>query len=265
MENTQELIVDFKNGDVILFVGAGISMNSGLPGWGELFRPLSESVDYLPVGANLTTEYLLTVAQYYENKNGRHALVRYLMESLDTTAKFPSEIHSIVSELPVKTIFTTNYDDLLEKTYREKGQKTILIVENFEFAFSSEKSIKIVKLCGDINRPNSLVVTKRDFNVFPVSHSNVLEKLRNLLETKTVLFLGYSLKDPFVNQIWDVINFDFGKYQRFGYCVLFDADPLEVDDLKRRNLHVINLSDKNKSKAELLSGWLKNIIKELSA
>lgn len=162
-------------------------------------------------------------------------------------------------------IFTTNYDDLIERTYREKNQRPIVIVENLEFAFSREKDIKIIKLCGDVSRPNSIVVTKRDFNVFANSHSGVLDKLRNVLETKTILFIGYSMNDPFINQIWDVINYSFGGYQRRGYCVLFDPDPLEIDDMEKRNLLVISLSEKSKSKSDLLGKFLANIAQELSS
>ena len=265
MKIPQELVDNLKSDDVVLFIGAGISMNGGLPGWSELFRPLSDAVGYSWPSDNLTTDHLLTVAQYYENKNGRNALLSYLMKSLDSTNKRPSEIHGLIAQLPPRMIFTTNYDDLLERTYREKGQKINLIVENLEFAFSKEKDIKIVKLCGDITRPSSIIVTKRDFNIFATSHSGVLSKLRNMLEAKTVLFLGYSLKDPFINQIWDVVNFAFGQYQRPGYCVLFDADDLEIDDLEKRNLHVINLAEKGRHKGDLLKEWLTTILNNLNS
>ncbi|MFZ5902752.1 MAG: SIR2 family protein [Chloroflexota bacterium] len=264
MDIPEELIENLRSNDTVLFIGAGISITAGLPSWSDLFQPLAKSIGYPWPSSNLTTDHLLTVAQYYENRNGRHALVRYLMNNLDTAGKKLSEIHFLITQLPVKITFTTNYDDFIEKAYRETGQRTTVIVENLEFAFSKEKDVKVVKLCGDIARPDTIVVTKRDFNVFPTSHRDILEKLSDALETKTVLFLGYSLKDPFINQIWDVINFNFGKFQRLGYCVLFDADPMEAEDMEKRNLRVINLSDKGKSKSELLSDWLKRLLYDLS-
>ncbi|ENE2488337.1 Sir2 family NAD-dependent protein deacetylase, partial [Escherichia coli] len=32
----EQLLADYKKGNVILFVGAGVSMNLGLPSWSQL-------------------------------------------------------------------------------------------------------------------------------------------------------------------------------------------------------------------------------------
>jgi hypothetical protein len=201
--------------------------------------------------------------QYYENKNGRNSLLQYLRGSLDTTSKNPSEIHYLIAKLPIKTVFTTNYDELLERTFRDTGHRTNIIVDNLEIAFSKESAIKIVKLCGDLERPESIVLTKKDFNIFSETRRELLGKLRVDLESKTILFLGYALRDPFINQIWDSINFTYGKYQRRGYCVLFDPDALEADDLNRRNMNVVNIDSKNKNKGDILKAWLEEILGKL--
>lgn len=260
-----ELIEYISNNEVILFIGAGFSSNAGLPGWVDLLNPLSSSLDYSlpPNNAYIATEHLLTLAQYYENKFGRNSLIRYLSNKLDTTTIYPSKNHYLLASVPVKYVFTTNYDDLLEQTYRDIGQHFLPIINHVDFAFTKQQEIKIIKLCGDLTHPDSLVITKQDFNIYYETHRGIIDKLRNALETKTVLFLGYSLKDPFINQIWDSINLTFGKFQRFGYAVLFDASDLEVDDLRRRNISVINLQAKGKDKSKVLEEWLKALIESL--
>lgn len=265
MHIPDELIEYFGNEEVILFVGAGFSSNAGLPGWVDLLHPLSSSLDYsLPsINAQIATEHLLTLAQYYENKFGRNSLIRYLSNKLDTTTIYPSTNHYLLASLPAKYVFTTNYDNLLEQTYRDTGQHYLSIINHVDFAFTKQQEIKIIKLCGDLTHPESLVITKQDFNIFYETHRGVIDKLRNALETKTVLFIGYSLKDPFINQIWDSINLSFGKYQRFGYAVLFDASDLEIDDLRRRNITVINLQANEKGKSTILEEWLKSLIESV--
>ena len=79
----------------------------------------------------------------------------------------------------------------------------------------------------------------------------------------TALFLGYSLQDPFFNQIWDNIGLDFGALRRCGYAVLFDGDPLDVDDLRSRGIQVINLKTNGRNKSAVLEDWLEDLINAL--
>ncbi len=260
-----EIIESFKSQNVVLFIGAGLSMNSGLPSWLDLFRPLENAIDYkLPSDSSyITTEHLLTLAQYYENLKGRNALVRYLRDNLDTYNIKPSDVHYLIASLPIKFLFTTNYDNLLERTFQDIGKRVSVIVDNREFAFQSNEETKIIKLCGDLNRPASIAVTKKDFNIFTETRKGILQKLRTSLETQTMLFLGYGLKDPFINHVWDSISFEFGPLQRIGYSVMFDARPIEVDDLERRKLKVINLPGANPGIE--LAEWLKQLRSKISS
>src|SRR6266542_2901462 len=79
-----EVAALIAKGDTVVFVGAGLSVGAGLPGWSALIRPLAESVGAsLPPDQYLTAEALLKAAQTYVNKRGRLALVQYLREKLD--------------------------------------------------------------------------------------------------------------------------------------------------------------------------------------
>jgi len=261
-----ELLESLQNGDSVLFLGAGLSVSAGLPGWVNLVRPLAQSTGsrWTASETDLTTGHLLSAIQYYENQRGRNALLRYLRESLDTIDIHPTRTHHLIASLPGSVIFTTNYDNLIEQTLRQLDKRFDVIVEESDLAFWREGSIQVVKLCGDLSRPTSVMITQRDFNTYFTTHPRLAERLRTLLESKTALFLGYSLQDPFFNQIWDNIGLDFGSLRRRGYVVLFDAGPLEVDDLERRNIQVINLDTTNRSKTEVLEEWLRTLTNSLS-
>ena len=258
----QALVDALQRGDLALFIGAGLSIGAGLPGWAKLIRPLAQAVG-APWPADerdLTAEHLLTAAQYYENQRGRNALIRHIRNALDTTSVRPTAVHRLIASSPIKVIFTTNYDDLIERALREAGRACNIIVSEPELAFWSEDKVNLVKLCGDLSRPESIVITKGDFNLYFATHPRLAERLRTELESKMDLFLGYSLRDPFFNQIWDRIGLDFGSLRRWGYAVLFDAPPLEVDDLKRRGIHVINLKPRRGNHTELLVEWLRALL-----
>jgi hypothetical protein len=266
MDFPEELLLELQSGDVILFLGAGLSKNSGLPDWFQLTKPLADAIQYrLPaLEADINNEHLVVAAQYYENKFGRNGVVRYLRRQLDTTGISPSSAHYLLTLLPVKSIFTTNYDNLMERTYQDLDRQVNLIVDESDLAYWNENRVQIVKLCGDLARPGSIVLTKRDFNVYAQKRPRLVGKLRTTLETKTALFLGYGLHDPFLNQVWDSISFTFGAHQRPGYAVLFDPDPFEVDDLWLRGIRVFPLEGKEQNKSQVFTALLQNLIVHLA-
>lgn len=252
------LVKALTQGNGVLFVGAGVSIGAGLPGWAELLRPLAEEVRFSwpTEEVFLTSDHLLTVSQYYENKQGRNALIRYLREKLDTTLLAPTSTHERLFSLPIRTIFTTNYDDLIERALQEMGIRRQVIFSAVHLPYWDENVVQVIKLCGDLLDPE-MVVTKRDFNLYFAKKSHLASRLRATLENKIPLFLGYSLRDPFFNQIWDRIGFDFQQHQLEGYAVLFDAQPLEIDDLRQRHIQVVNLRTRGRDRIELLEEWLK--------
>ncbi|MCL4519169.1 MAG: SIR2 family protein, partial [Thaumarchaeota archaeon] len=163
-----ELLESFQRGDVILFVGAGLSIGAGLPGWVDLVKPLARSVNArLPKKvADINSVHLLDALQRYENVNGRHALITKFRNSLDTTTNPPTAVHEAIVRLGVHTIFTTNYDNLIERAYRNAGEKVHVVVEDASIPFVSAESTQVIKLCGDLERPSSLIITKVDFSTY---------------------------------------------------------------------------------------------------
>ncbi len=258
-----ELVAQMKRGEVILFVGAGLSMNAGLPGWIELANSFADAVGcHLPEPGYITTEHLLTAFQYFDNQYGRNGMLRTLQSNLETASIAPVAAHYLITLLPVQTIFTTNYDDLLERSYRDVLQAAHVIVNPIELAYWNPNSVQIIKLCGDLARPESIVITKSDFNIYSETHRRLIEQLRTTLETRTALFLGYSLRDPFINQIWDAIHLTQGTHHRMAHAVIFNANTLELEDLRRRGIQVMQpVVDDNVEKAFL--NFLIEIIKAL--
>lgn len=254
-------------GDAVLFIGAGLSVGAGLPTWEALMRPIAQRANARwPVDHTaLMADHLLTAAQNYESKFGRQSLIQYLRDKLDTTDTKPTIIHELVASLPVRVIFTSNYDNLIETTLRDRGWRVGIVVSTAELAFWSEERIQIIKLCGDLGRPETMVITKRDFNTYFSERPRLAERLRSTLESRTALFLGYSLQEPFFNQIWDTISVDFARMRRRGYAVLFDADESEITDLHERGIETIDLETNGNDKTDLLAQWLTLLFKDLSA
>ena len=62
-----ELIDELKRSKVILFVGAGVSANLGLPSWSELINHMAQELDFDPKTFRSYGDFL-ELAEYYEIK-----------------------------------------------------------------------------------------------------------------------------------------------------------------------------------------------------
>ena len=237
----------------------GFQSAQGCPAGARLSVRLAEAVGYrLPAEDQfITADHLLTALQHYENQRGRQQLVQHLYDKLDTTTVDPTPVHRIIASLPVRILFTTNYDDLIEQALRRARRRHNVILSESQLSLWSEEHVQVIKLCGSLDRADSIIITKNDFNTYSSTHARLAERLRTVLESKTALFLGYSLQDPFFNQIWDHIGLNFGDLRRRGYAALFDVDPLEADDLRRRGIYAIDLAAPGVDRTTALAEWLK--------
>jgi hypothetical protein len=66
--------------------------------------------------------------------------------------------------------------------------------------------ILLLKLHGDLRHPSRLVVTEADYDGFLANYPLIATYLSNQLITKTGVFVGYSLDDPDLRQIWHVVS-----------------------------------------------------------
>jgi hypothetical protein len=258
MDIPHDLVEQFARGNGVVFVGAGLSQGAGSPGWSELLAPLAASIG---VPANTDP---LKIAQYYEIKRGRQALVSHLAEQTDTTDKQPTENHRRLLRLGARTWVTTNYDDLIERTLRGAGERFVKVVRDQDLSYTSADAMALVKLHGDCDQKDTIVITQQDYNTCFRRFPRIKDKLTGLLLEKTFLFVGYSISDPDFNQIQAEIAFDLQQHQRIAYSVLFDADEFTISDLRSRNICVLNIpTDEQANYAERLGELLDDLIHQV--
>ncbi len=236
MNIPRELVEQFARGNGAIFVGAGLSIGTGLPGWGDLVCRLAAEIEGYPTDASYQD-----IAQYYANEHGPHRLVTRLREELDTFKLKPTSVHEALVRLPVNPIFTTNYDDLLEQALRTAKRRFDLVVGSGDPGFWSSDRLQLVKLHGDLSQPKSIVITAEDYERYFDDHPALARQLAGALQTRTVLFLGYSATDPDFRQLLTRVRSEAGGLARNAFAVLFNAVKFTVKDLERRGIRVINL------------------------
>ncbi len=211
----QRFLNELEENNVAIFAGAGLSSSAGYVNWKELIRPLADELEL-----DVDEEHdLVGVAQYYLNDNGRNRISQQLMNNI-ATAKEPTKNHDVLSRLPIKTFWTTNYDKLIEKSLEKSGKIVDVKYTNNHLALTKQKRNAIVyKMHGDIDHPDSAILTKDDYEKYALKKAPYITALSGDLVSKTFLFIGFSFTDPNLDYIMARVRVYFEEHQRQHYCI----------------------------------------------
>jgi hypothetical protein len=187
----------YRVGKVILFAGAGVSANLGLPTWSQLIDRIAGELGYDP---NIFSTYgnPLALAEYYRRKKGSIGPLRSWMDRewhpTDVDVK-SSEIHRHIVEGNFSKIYTTNYDRWLELAHAAYGKKYVKVANVADLVMATDSQRQIIKLHGDFDDDDSIVLDETSY-FERLSFETPLDiKLRADVLGSSVLFIGYSISD----------------------------------------------------------------------
>jgi hypothetical protein len=231
------LVERFARGNGTVFVGSGISLGAGLPNWTDLTAPLKSDLE-IDVNSKLDP---LQIAELYEVKNGRSALIQYLKDRLGNVRFHLTRTHELIVSLPVQRIYTTNFDTFLEQASQKRQLNRNVISNVHHVGLSDASTLSIVKLHGDLADPASIVITARDFYSYFSRNPAVSDLLKVELQTKTVLFVGYSFSDPNLGMILGNAVSQGGPINPLIYTVQFQKNELTAQAMHARGIKLISL------------------------
>lgn len=246
----------------IPFIGAGFSRNALvppgaiLPDWDELGRRIAAA---LP-------EYQYTTAldaiSAYSHEYSRAKLVEALGQALLIESAQPGSAHKAFCELPFETVVTTNFEFLLEFGYASINRACVPIVNEDQLAIGrTATGVRLLKLHGDFHHPTRLIATEEDYDGFLGRYPLLATYLSSLLISSTALFIGYSLDDPDLRQVWQVVKERLGGLRRPAYVIQVDARPNVISRYERRGVKVINLpSSRSHSYGEILETAFRELL-----
>jgi hypothetical protein len=195
----EELRKSVRERTVILFVGAGVSMNLGLPSWEELICRMGAELGYDPQEFIRFGHYQ-ALAEYYRICKGDLAELARWMDG--TWHRPPGEehlaesrIHELIVRLDFPILYTTNYDRWLEKAFALYGRPFVKIVTVNDLVRVREGIPQIIKYHGDFDDPATLILNEVSFFERLEFESPLDIKLRSDSLARSVLFIGYSLSD----------------------------------------------------------------------
>ncbi|MFS0700070.1 SIR2 family protein [Cellulomonas sp. 179-A 4D5 NHS] len=193
---------------VIPFVGAGFSAGLGMPDWESLLRGLAEEVDsgldFDQIKTMANGDYLQIAEFLYIKSDKRIGPLRHVIEGMlgRTPPPTSSSCHTELVNLGAPQIYTTNYDDLIEQSYRALGVPTSVVALPKDVANSGSDRVQIVKYHGDLRHENTLVLTESAYYRRLDLESPMDLKFRSDILGRSVLFMGYSFRDVNIRLIW---------------------------------------------------------------
>ncbi|AMJ40926.1 SIR2 family protein [Anaerotignum propionicum] len=269
-----KFVKEMKDDNVAIFAGAGFSKSGGFVDWKNLLKGVADELDL-----DIIKEYdLVTLAQYYVNRNGnRSTLNDIIFEEFTKDAEI-SENHKILARLPISTFWTTNYDSLLEDALKETHRVVDVKYTNKHLSITMPRRDAVVyKMHGDKSHPDDVILIKDDYENYYRKHSQYITTLSGMLISKTFLFVGFSFTDPNIDYILSRVKIDYSQEnQRQHYSIMrkisandfTDNAEFEyvkrkqtffVEDLKRYNIKTI-LVDEYDDITKILSTIEKKLI-----
>lgn len=238
--------------NLVIFVGAGASLDSGMPSWS---KAVSQIADKLNISPNEIDS--LKIPQYYFNARGKNDYTQLVHQIFKYGIHLQTmPVHKKIIDFNADVMITTNYDHLLEQAAEESGEVLDVVSQDSELPYNRGK--ELIKMHGDFEHDN-FVLKEDDYLNYGQNFRLIKNYITSLAGTKTILFIGYSFSDSDLKQIFswvkNVLQGDFRNaymisvgeydkyeenyYKNFGintlYAGLFQENGEEISKTKRLN------------------------------
>lgn len=182
--------------ETVLFFGAGSSIPSGGISGAELAQKMAT---HFKIG--LDSNLLLTeISTVIEKRKSRAELISFIRTMIAPLKPTGSMIN-----LPMydwRSIYTTNYDTLIEQSYALKKKPLSVYRSNFDFQLRETVAANLYKLHGSIDQDvcdgsnSRIIITQSDYDDATQFKENLFDRFKIELSTANALIIGHSLGDP---------------------------------------------------------------------
>ena len=151
--------------------------------------------------------------------------------------------HGALVALPVRDLFTTNYDSLIELAFEREGRELAVSTTPVEFLHVAvgHPQTHLVKLHGTWERPDEIVLTRDDYARSRLERAEMFRHLAQTARFTSFLFIGFSLGDPNFNLIRDEARAVMGDAMPTSYLVQQRVDPVMRGYLRSLDVEVVEL------------------------
>ncbi|NFM77952.1 SIR2 family protein [Clostridium botulinum] len=269
----RELQKIYNEGNLIPFIGAGLSIPFNIPDWGKLIRDCALYFGIEDVNGKSLIGILdinLEEYDYWESvriiKKYLHRsdedIQEYIANSIRENVKYEIDdsLHNYkdLAKCDFNIYITTNYDHILNKYLNSSFIPMNLkdFNDNTQKLITQSKDKRILHLHGNITDMSSIVISEKKYReLYECGEYNKLFSL--FIGTKTFIFMGFSFNDVFIQKIIKDNN-EFFKSKH--YIVLANPSTENIKWLKEQyNLETIAYNSENSSHSEEIRKILNKI------
>jgi SIR2-like domain len=224
----------------VLFFGAGSSVPSGGPTTDALVAQFSKRFELSASGFSLGE-----IASLAEQKTSRAELIGALREFIGNLKPTGGLLN-----LPLynwRSLFTTNYDDLIEQCYKRRSIPLDCYASNFDFGKpSTPTTAKLFKLHGTIDEDISdghksrIILTEADNDQTIEYREYLYDRLKGDIAGARLIIIGHSLADQDIREVVNRAAQINAKAENGGqiYLLLYTEDADRASLFERRGLTV---------------------------
>lgn len=209
-----------------VFVGAGVSKAANYPTWAEL---LAEIGDELGVASN-DTQDLAALAQWHITKTGSaNRVLDVIKREIGKDLPVPPSVE-VLARLPVRHIWTTNYDRLVERAF-DAIRRPIDVVSGAGDLPARPKpgAARLYKMHGSIDRLDDIVISTEHYELYRSKRGAFLPLLQAHMTSKSVLFIGLSLTDPNIRHVLSLVRESFADLKPEHFAIVKAPDRKDGD------------------------------------
>jgi len=207
-EGFRLLVTLARRGKVILFVGAGLSVDAGMPSTGHLLDTIRAASR--ESGRDISPDTPFPKATgVLEDMVGRQDMVDVLRRRFDDALMcdplpYCKGAYRLLTALPkqvTRKVVTTNWDSLLYRAFEYAREDSREISEEAQLTLIPLTDHAVVKLHGGFEHPERMVITDADYaraltEITRGTAGTLSGYVASLLAEYSFVFIGYSLKDP---------------------------------------------------------------------
>ena len=188
-------------GGASVMVGSGFSRNAvpvhpnvgNLPTWDQVASKLH--AELYPHEKSDGYHDPLRTAQEYEAAFGRTELHDALRRLVPQGGYDPGPAHKRLLNLPWADIYTTNWDDLLERAVSNIAEWDYSVITSTD-QIPMEARPRIVKLHGSLPGQFPLIVTEEDYRTYPTKFAPFVNTVQQAMMETVFFLIGFSGEDP---------------------------------------------------------------------
>jgi hypothetical protein len=251
LQRFDQLVYRLEAGDVVPFIGAGLSQSGGFPTWENHLRTQGRTAG---ISARHIEDLLArgdyeAIVSEIEVSRGRDVFMQEIRDVFSRTGTL-TDTTLLITELFTDTVITTNYDRLIEQAFDTGAKRGFQVINGLNALTDPDTNrVSIIKLHGDIRTPGQCILSKSQYDhAYGDDGIDLTRSIPKLLGfyyiNSSLLFLGCSLNNDRTVQVFRAIKQ--GTQQKYGDIFLpqhfaIEQAPETEQALSDRNAYLANL------------------------